>query len=563
MAVEAAEVIQAPPSASRRHDLDALRASAMLLGIGLHAAMSFVPGAWLVTDSAAHPGFGLLLAMIHGFRMPLFFLLSGFFTAMMLRRRGFRDLLKNRAVRIFVPCLLGLLTIVPLTMVASIYAIYSGGYGGAPKDDGTVIAAVRLGDHEALLERLEAGGDAKAVDVSYGVSSLSWACLSGDEEAVKILLDAGVDPNIENRDGNRPLHAAAFTGRDGVAALLLDRGADPNARAGDGNSAIDSTKADANTTKFLAGMLNVKVPEGKELDEGRAKIRERLEPLMGAASPVAEAPKDLVTAYRDFIYSDRMSVGLGPFRFHFVSTSLFSHLWFLWFLCWLIPAFLAGAWVIGRWEGLKMPRWLVVSPASFLWLIPLTALPQSLMASGVGAFGADTADGLIPPPHLLLYYGVFFLYGALYYASDDHEGRLGRGWWWMLLVALCVAFPLGMASASVGRPLSVLGQVAYAWAMSFALMGLVRAFLTKESRAIRYVSDSSYWLYLVHLPLVIAAQVVVRDWPIPGPIKLVLIAGVITAFLLVTYQLIVRYTWIGRLLNGPRKREGVGTAALE
>ena len=30
----------------RRHDLDALRAVAMLLGIGLHAAMSFVPFPW-------------------------------------------------------------------------------------------------------------------------------------------------------------------------------------------------------------------------------------------------------------------------------------------------------------------------------------------------------------------------------------------------------------------------------------------------------------------------------------------------------------------------------------
>ena len=39
--------------ADRRHDLDALRAFAMLLGIGYHAALSFGGTPWLVTDGAS------------------------------------------------------------------------------------------------------------------------------------------------------------------------------------------------------------------------------------------------------------------------------------------------------------------------------------------------------------------------------------------------------------------------------------------------------------------------------------------------------------------------------
>ena len=60
----------------------------MLLGIGLHAAIPFVPwrgkadtGVWLLD---------VFVAFVHGFRMPLFFLISGFFTAMLWRRRGLR-----------------------------------------------------------------------------------------------------------------------------------------------------------------------------------------------------------------------------------------------------------------------------------------------------------------------------------------------------------------------------------------------------------------------------------------------------------------------------------------
>ena len=79
----------------------------------------------------------------------------------------------------------------------------------------------------------------------------------------------------------------------------------------------------------------------------------------------------------------------------------------------------------------------------------------------------------------------------------------------------------------------------------------------------QYLSDSAYWLYLAHLPLIIAAQLAVRDWPIPAFAKFLLIVAVVTSFLLWTYQIMVRYTWLGRFLNGPRVRpERVGAPAF-
>lgn len=70
----------------------------------------------------------------------------------------------------------------------------------------------------------------------------------------------------------------------------------------------------------------------------------------------------------------------------------------------------------------------------------------------------------------------------------------------------------------------------------------------------RYVSDSSYWLYVAHVPLIIAAQAVVRSWPLPATAKFLLVCTVVSGFLLFTYQVMVRYTWLGTLLNGPRTR---------
>ena len=69
-----------------------------------------------------------------------------------------------------------------------------------------------------------------------------------------------------------------------------------------------------------------------------------------------------------------------------------------------------------------------------------------------------------------------------------------------------------------------------------------------------YVSDSSYWLYVVHVPLIIAGQALLRALNLPAMVKLTLLIAVATAILLVGYRFLVRYTWIGRLLNGPRTR---------
>jgi hypothetical protein len=59
-------------------------------------------------------------------------------------------------------------------------------------------------------------------------------------------------------------------------------------------------------------------------------------------------------------------------------------------------------------------------------------------------------------------------------------------------------------------------------------------------------------MYLVHVPLVMAAQLVVRQWPLPAEVKFVLILATVTLLLLASYRWCVRYTVIGSLLNGPR-----------
>jgi peptidoglycan/LPS O-acetylase OafA/YrhL len=156
------------------------------------------------------------------------------------------------------------------------------------------------------------------------------------------------------------------------------------------------------------------------------------------------------------------------------------------------------------------------------------------------------------------HYAIFFGFGAWYFDAEDREGMVGRGWWISLPIALLILFPIGHTMgpqhAELGRLMSVLIQVADAWLLTFGMMGLFRRFCSRESKAWRYISDSSYWLYLAHVPLIMLAQHCVRGWAISPWIKFPLVCAVTSGLLLLSYPLFVRYTWIGTLLNGPRRR---------
>ena len=88
----------------RLHGLDALRGIALLLGVVLHASMTYFPvPIWIVSDTDNSPVASAIFFAIHLFRMTTFFLIAGLFAHMMLDRRGVAGFIKDRAVRIAGP----------------------------------------------------------------------------------------------------------------------------------------------------------------------------------------------------------------------------------------------------------------------------------------------------------------------------------------------------------------------------------------------------------------------------------------------------------------------------
>ena len=100
----------APPVAQRNHALDALRGTALLLGVLLHACMSYMPSSeyfWLTSDQTESVIASGTFFWIHSFRMIVFFLLAGYFGRQLLDRYGTRAFIRNRARRVVTPLLAG------------------------------------------------------------------------------------------------------------------------------------------------------------------------------------------------------------------------------------------------------------------------------------------------------------------------------------------------------------------------------------------------------------------------------------------------------------------------
>ncbi len=549
----------------RRHDLDALRTFAMLLGIALHAALAYIGAGWVVSDQRTSAGLGMLVAATHGFRMPLFFLLSGFFTAMLWRRRGPAYLLSQRARRVLLPLILGCLTIVPAMWGVTNWAVSQqteqvraaaaehAPRERAPTPDIWTVAA--YGDMEGLRAYTADSELLNTLDPTWGVTPLGWTAIRNTPEATKYLLEIGADPSAPYQDRNTPLHTACFFGRAEVAELLLRAGADQTAASATGERPADAMRHDQQTTEFIANMVKVPI-DYKEVTAGRERIRRMIEGAdvaQSKATPHAQGGDDWSQWLRSQLRSDLF----------------FQHLWFLWFLCWLNAGFAIVVLLARVLPSVKLPAALVGSPLCLLWLVPLTLLTQSQM-HGDGAipgFGPDTSAGLIPVPHVLLYYATFFGFGALMYCVRGSGARFGRFWYVMLPIAL-ITLPFGLmfgykaagaadiiADDGARRWVSCLLQVLYAWLATLGLLGLFESMLAKDRPWVRYVSDSSYWLYLVHLPLIIVGQALFLRTDLPPLAEFILLTITTTAVLLVSYHFAVRYTPIGALLNGKRARQ--------
>jgi peptidoglycan/LPS O-acetylase OafA/YrhL len=272
-----------------------------------------------------------------------------------------------------------------------------------------------------------------------------------------------------------------------------------------------------------------------------------------------------------------------------------THLWFLYMLLWfcaavwlLRPVFVKYidkqrklraiadrfmTFLIGRWWGSLV--------------IGLVAVPA--MWGMKNGFGIDTPDhSLLPQWAPFIVYGLHFTFGWFLHRQPVLLESIKKYWKvnavlsliFIALVAFSFFSVVYQVAAQGNAPqppvdpatMQVIGMIynsIYGLASItsiFAFTSLMLAFFSRSNSLIRYLSDASYWMYLIHLPVVVLFQILVAPYTWHWSIKVATILWPSLLILLISYHFLVRHTFLGKLLNGrkySRKEESRISTAPE
>ena len=161
-------------------------------------------------------------------------------------------------------------------------------------------------------------------------------------------------------------------------------------------------------------------------------------------------------------------------------------------------------------------------------------------------------------------YGIPFALGWLLHRQARLLLDLHKSWLVYLVLAVgltvvCLSIA-GLVPRWQGPNLEGAERIVYTaaymtglWCWVFALVGAAVRFLSHESPATRYLADASYWIYLMHMTTILFFITLLRPYDWHWSIKFAIIVGGSMPILLVSYHYLVRFTWIGAVLNGRRQ----------
>ncbi len=249
------------------------------------------------------------------------------------------------------------------------------------------------------------------------------------------------------------------------------------------------------------------------------------------------------------------------------------HLWFLYVLMffYIVALALRGLVVAIDRGGALRARFVdpvvkfIAGPAAVFFLA-LPVFAALYFAPGLLLwFGIPTPDtGLIPNLTAVICYGMAFGFGWLV----NRQPAILKSWathWFSNLgfgIFCTVACLMMLGTAPVLTPAEqgfdktlYVGLYALAvWGWTLGLIGAAVRFIARENAAVRYVADASYWIYIIHIPILIALQAAVQPLELSWVAKYPMVVGLTFAIGFVSYELFVRYSWIGANLNGKRER---------
>lgn len=236
------------------------------------------------------------------------------------------------------------------------------------------------------------------------------------------------------------------------------------------------------------------------------------------------------------------------------------HLWFIYLLLWFcVMTAMAG--MVSRFVPSPVKKGasrLMLALASNWW--GLSILTLIVASAGALYWGGVLRVGgsFMPPFAEWLYYGAFFVFGLYLYPHRAYLLELYTRWWVLYAVLGAVFFALTLLLFNYAERLPqpdfvmALTYGATSWLWSLALIGGFLKLMPTQNRVFQYIAESSYWVYLIHMSFTIGFGILLYQVPLGAIEKMILNTVATTIVCLISYHLLVRRTFIGRLLNGKK-----------
>ena len=239
------------------------------------------------------------------------------------------------------------------------------------------------------------------------------------------------------------------------------------------------------------------------------------------------------------------------------------HLWFLISLLLYTTLAVCLEWVSRRLLGVRVSRIRATTRRLFTSRWRSILLSLIVACALIPAYVLHDGDATTLPMQATLF--GFFVFGWLLYLHRDLLPTFRQGAWKPIAATLAV-LPAAVWSSRERlfspdelQPLAgVVAGMSNSMLAAFMTFGLLGIFQTRfdhrPSPLGQYVSDASYWIYLIHLPLLVAVAGALSATAFSATTKYLLTLAVVVPIVFSSYHFGVRSTRFGRFLKGRKRR---------
>jgi glucans biosynthesis protein C len=244
-----------------------------------------------------------------------------------------------------------------------------------------------------------------------------------------------------------------------------------------------------------------------------------------------------------------------------------AHLWFLYYLVLYYAAtiVLVNVMKSAAMKGIAGPLNKIASlfQPSGLRGVLLAVIPVAGVLIMLPELFPNVDTGLVPALPYLLFYAIFFGIGWVMHKMPNPFDLVMKHCWLFLALGLALTVGLFIAEfrgyfeglASWKFMLIKLLGALQVICIVYGFIGFFLSYCKSASKTWRYISDASYWMYLIHLGLIAGLQVAFNQTPVIGFLRFLLILFITVSITLITYRLFVRFSVIGNYLHGKRKSD--------